>query len=300
MNSGKCFAAKVPHFKASDAPGKARDRWESLSKEFQKLTTLKHAHIVEAIEVLVGKDDTEPPWLIMELMPQDLHSVFLEEDEIPLLLSQVNSALVFMHSNGFAHRDLKPQNILIQHNREGFVAKVADVGISKYSIDGRMQTFAGSIAYMAPEIWDSGSHYTNAVDMWSLGIIAVELWNPWNSSSSSLVRDMQLHRSWFQNFVKPHIDLAPPVFRPLLRGLLSESPGERWMAIQCEQWLQTYVDIGTSVHMAGEENRHVRSSHPTLSPIRANSVHMAGENNRHVGSSHSTLATQNCNGVDSE
>ncbi|KAL6887143.1 hypothetical protein HDV57DRAFT_349730 [Trichoderma longibrachiatum] len=50
LRSGDLFAAKVPYFKASDAPGKARDRWESLSKEFQKLTTLKHAHIVEVIE----------------------------------------------------------------------------------------------------------------------------------------------------------------------------------------------------------------------------------------------------------
>lgn len=228
---------------------------------------------MEAIEVVAGRDETEPPWLIMEWMPHDLHSVFLEDNEISLLLSQVNSALVFIHSNGFAHRDLKPENILIQHNREGFVAKVADVGLSKYSSHGRMQTLAGSIAYMAPEIWESDSHYTNAVDMWSLGIIAVELWNPWNSSSGSLVRDMQpnrsWHQSWIQSFIKPHIDLTPPVFRPLLRGLLLESPGERWIATQCEQWLQTYVAIGTSVHMAGEENRHVRSSHPTLSTIRA-------------------------------
>lgn len=44
LDSGKCFAAKVPHFKASDAPGKVRDRWESLSKEFQKFTTLKHVN----------------------------------------------------------------------------------------------------------------------------------------------------------------------------------------------------------------------------------------------------------------
>ncbi|KAH6605846.1 hypothetical protein Trco_004999 [Trichoderma cornu-damae] len=97
----------------------------------------------------------------MEWMPHDLHSVFLEDDKIPLLLSQVNSALVFMHANGFTRRDLKPENILTQHNAQGFLAKVADVGLSKYSSHGRMQTFAGSIAYTAPEIWDLDPDYTN-------------------------------------------------------------------------------------------------------------------------------------------
>jgi len=43
LKSDTYFAAKVPHYRVSDAPGKARNRWESLSKEFQKLTTLKHA-----------------------------------------------------------------------------------------------------------------------------------------------------------------------------------------------------------------------------------------------------------------
>ncbi|KAL7921872.1 kinase-like domain-containing protein [Trichoderma austrokoningii] len=232
--------------------------------------------MVEAIEVVAGRDETEPLWLIMEWMPHDLCSIFVEDDDIPLLLSQVNSALIFMHSNGFAHRDLKPENIFIQHNRQNFVVKVADAGLSKYSSHDQMQTFAGSIAYIGPEIWESDSHYTNAVDMWSSVIVAVELWNPWNSSSSSLLKDMRSsrswHQSWTQSFIKPRIDLAPPVFRPLLCGLLSESPGEIWTAAQCEQWLQTYAAIGTSVHLVGEEIRHVRSSHPTLSTTRAQSA----------------------------
>ena len=42
LSSGKFYAAKVPHFKSSDAPGKIRNRWESLSGELQKLTRLNH------------------------------------------------------------------------------------------------------------------------------------------------------------------------------------------------------------------------------------------------------------------
>ncbi|KAL7783596.1 kinase-like domain-containing protein [Trichoderma ceciliae] len=281
LKSGKCFAAKVPHYKESDAPGKVRDRWESLSKEFQKLTALKHAHIVQAIEVLVGRHEAEPPWLIMEWIPLDLRAVSLEDDDIPELLHQVSSGLLFMHDSGFAHRDLKPENILILENKQGLFAKIADVGLSKYSTHGQMQTFAGSLVYMAPEIWSVAS-YTNAVDMWSLGIIAVELWTRWDLLSGESKR-MQLDKSeqqiWIRNSVKPRIDLAPVAFRPVLHGLLSESTRERWEARRCEEWLrantQAHVSMRQATHMIEEDIRRARSSHFALSTKQVSNVSLS-------------------------
>lgn len=53
LRTGNLFAAKIPWFKASDAPGKAKDRWESLCKEFQKLTTPKHVSEANTVLVMV-------------------------------------------------------------------------------------------------------------------------------------------------------------------------------------------------------------------------------------------------------
>ena len=186
----------------------------------------------------MGRDATEPPWLIMEWMSHDLRSAILEDDEIPGTLRQVSSGLAFMHSHCFAHRDLKPENILVQRVTGRLVAKIADVGLSKYSTTGRMQTFAGSIAYMAPEVWNSDQPYTNAVDMWSLGVIAIELWTRWDllldSTAKETAWSRDLHHSWIRTDLESRVDRAPAPFPLILRGLLSVSPGERWRASVCE------------------------------------------------------------------
>ena len=91
---------------------------------------------------------------------------------------QLASALEFIHQKGIAHRDLKPENILI--DGEGQL-KVADVGIAKalyncnieeeaqepYEI--YMTTVAGTLPYMAPEVFEK--HYTISSDVFSMGLV---------------------------------------------------------------------------------------------------------------------------------
>ena len=71
------------------------------------------------------------------------------------------------------HRDIKPDNILV--NSEGFV-KLTDFGITK-QIDGEESlagTFVGTLNYMSPERME-GERYSYAGDVWSLGIVLIEL-----------------------------------------------------------------------------------------------------------------------------
>ena len=72
------------------------------------------------------------------------------------------------------HRDIKPDNILM--NRHGFV-KVTDFGITK-TYDGdeteKCKTFVGTMTYMSPERME-GSSYDYAGDVWSLGIMLLEI-----------------------------------------------------------------------------------------------------------------------------
>ena len=187
----------------------------------------------------------------MEWIPDDLGSTTLDDHDVPTLLTHVSDGLAFMHANGFTHRDLKPENILIQLSRRKLTsAKIADFGTTKCDISGKMQTYAGSSVYMAPEFWEQELAYTNAVDMWSFGVIAVELLTGWEPSldgwDSRFPPTRTQYQKWIHEVLRPRVAIALETFRPLLRGLLCENPEDRWTAIDCEQWMRMneQADIG--------------------------------------------------------
>lgn len=208
----------------------------------------------------------------MEWVPGDLRRYDLKRCEISPLLYQVSSGLAFMHAHQFVHRDLKPENILVQ-DAERFCAKIADFGLSKWNVFGEMQSYAGSTAYMAPEI-PKRKGYTSAVDMWSLGVIAVEVLTEWDITAGP--GQGIPSEEWIHESVLPRIGHAPEKFRDLLQVLLSEDAKARLTAAQCVSWLQLCAGpTDTSEHHNEEQechadvHRHVRSAHPTLSQTRA-------------------------------
>ena len=90
-------------------------------------------------------------------------------------LSQALQGLEYLNSLGFIHRDIKPANILIPC-RTPLTVKLADFGLAKHNRNGKtlFKTFAGTHLYAAPEIY-TRKPYTYAIDIWSLGIVALEL-----------------------------------------------------------------------------------------------------------------------------
>lgn len=84
---------------------------------------------------------------------------------------QLVSALCFCHRNGVAHRDLKPQNLLL--DAEGNL-KVSDFGLSalpEQLSNGLLQTACGTPAYTAPEILRHVRYDGSVADAWSCGVI---------------------------------------------------------------------------------------------------------------------------------
>ncbi len=112
------------------------------------------------------------PLLVMEYLP--LGSLArqrgITEEETLGILCQGLQALEYLHSQRLAHRDIKPGNILLQ-SRTPFLIKLVDFGLAKN--DSILETFCGSNAYAAPEVWE-GRSYTTAVDIWSLGVIVLQ------------------------------------------------------------------------------------------------------------------------------
>ncbi|TWU70521.1 hypothetical protein ED733_000393 [Metarhizium rileyi] len=198
--------------------------------------------------------------------------------------------LCFMHDNAFAHRDLKPENILLDEQEGRMVAKIADVGMSKLDRIGNMQSYAGSFVYMAPELWvEEDRGYTKAVDVWSLGVMALELFTDWDSILNDFPRSglpgARQHNTWLTKYIMPRLTLAPAEFQQLLTGLLVPSPEDRWSASEAREWLRhlphevrIQAEVAkysvSSIESDGSA-RHVRSVHPTLSTTRADNASLA-------------------------
>ncbi|KAI0267671.1 kinase-like protein [Gloeopeniophorella convolvens] len=106
-------------------------------------------------------------------------------------MAELASGLVYLHSKGIMHRDVKPDNILIDATGH---AAFTDFNIAMHYSQSRMHTsVAGSMAYMAPEVVDPARRgYSWQVDWWSLGVCMFELlWHkrPFDGSSAEKMRD---------------------------------------------------------------------------------------------------------------
>ncbi|CAH2017608.1 unnamed protein product [Acanthoscelides obtectus] len=89
-------------------------------------------------------------------------------------MKQLIEALAYLHSHRILHRDLKPQNLLV--DKEGHI-KLADFGLSRsFSLPTRTYTHeVVTVWYRAPELLLGARMYCTGIDIWSLGCVMAEM-----------------------------------------------------------------------------------------------------------------------------
>lgn len=141
---------------------------------------------------------------LSELLQNEISSI----DKLNLII-QLARGLSVLHSHKIQHRDLKPQNILIQQINNNYLLKICDFGESVMRTMAR--TFVGTIGYSAPEVYLQ-LPYDHRVDIYSFGILCWEIWvreNPYSSfllENESIRNLEQLFRMIVEKEVRPNIN----------------------------------------------------------------------------------------------
>ena len=104
-----------------------------------------------------------------ELYDYIIHKKRLSEREARHIFKQIIAGIHYCHSNNVVHRDIKVENILLDHNGR---VKLADFGFSTFFAPGElMDTWCGSPQYCAPELYLAKLYEGPDVDIWSLGVV---------------------------------------------------------------------------------------------------------------------------------
>ena len=147
-------------------------------REIALLKELQHPNIVSLLDVI---HEEATLTLVFEYMEYDLHKVMkshgkegLDTMTIKSFLKQLLDGIHHCHKNKVLHRDLKPQNLLVNKDE---VLKLADFGLARaFGIPVKNYTHeVVTLWYRAPDILMGSKDYSTQVDMWSVGCIFAEM-----------------------------------------------------------------------------------------------------------------------------
>ncbi|OCH95242.1 Pkinase-domain-containing protein [Obba rivulosa] len=156
------------------------------NRELQIMRLVSHPNVVDLKAFFYSngeKKDEVYLNLVLEYVPETVyrasrHYAKLKQPmpmlQIKLYMYQLLRSLMYIHSIGICHRDIKPQNLLL--NPATGVLKLCDFGSAKILVAGESNvSYICSRYYRAPELIFGATNYTTNIDIWSTGCVMAEL-----------------------------------------------------------------------------------------------------------------------------
>ncbi|XP_046384135.1 glycogen synthase kinase-3 beta isoform X4 [Ischnura elegans] len=156
------------------------------NRELQIMRRLEHCNIVKLKYFFYSSGDKKDEVylnLVLEYIPETVYKVArcyskskqtIPISYIKLYIYQLFRSLAYIHSLGICHRDIKPQNLLL--DPETGVLKLCDFGSAKHLVKGEPNVaYICSRYYRAPELIFGAIDYSTKIDVWSAGCVLAEL-----------------------------------------------------------------------------------------------------------------------------
>lgn len=155
------------------------------NRELQTMRLLDHPNVVSLKHCFFSTTDKDELYLnlVLEYVPETAYRVARHYSKanqrmpmiyVKLYTYQIFRALAYIHAIGVCHRDIKPQNLLV--NPHTHQLKLCDFGSAKVLVKGEPNiSYICSRYYRAPELIFGATEYTTAIDVWSVGCVLAEL-----------------------------------------------------------------------------------------------------------------------------
>lgn len=196
----------------------------NLRREYIIHASLSHPNIVEIGEAF--EDQGRFGFSMEYLGGGDLRSLIgrISKSQIPVLFYHIASGLEHVHSKGFVHADIKPENILLSSSG---IPKICDFGVARDLKTKRVdsiKSIVGTTTYLSPEylLWGDIGTYS---DIYSLGIMILELYlGDIPGQSQSLLEMMKAREDFFKH---PNFEIIPSDLKGLILNCLEKDPKNR-------------------------------------------------------------------------
>jgi len=150
-------------------------------REIAILKEMRHPNVVTLREVIFF-GEKKKLYMVFDYHQTDLKRHMdrvgpIAPEAVKEMLRQLVEGIAFCHARRILHRDLKPQNLLVDSDGKTNILKIADFGLAR-AVQRPVRKYTKEVVtlwYRPPEILLGFTHYTMPIDMWAVGCIFAEM-----------------------------------------------------------------------------------------------------------------------------